>query len=153
MANTAIWNAALSYATALSTELNALAAGSTAVAATAIDNTTNLMTDGFVSVSLPTLATGTGTPYLSVYLLPLNQDGTTYGDGTASGTVAPGAAYFVGNITWAPSRASGTQTGSVYIGQIPPTKFVLAVTNQIGNALAATGNIVAFAADKINLNG
>ncbi len=89
MSNLAKWNAALSYANALTTELNSLANGSVAVAATAIDNTTNLYTDGWVSVSLPTVATGTGAPGMSIYLLPLNDDGTTYGDGTASATVLP----------------------------------------------------------------
>ncbi len=154
MSNTAIWNAALSYTSALSTELNSLASGSVAVASTAIDNTTALNTDGWVSVSLPTVATGTGAPSLDVYLLPLNQDGTTYGDGTATGTVLPGGAYYVGSIAWTASLASGTQTGSLYIASgIPPTKFKLAVVNNIGNALAASGNVVAFASDKLNLNG
>ncbi len=154
MSNTAVWNAALTYANALTTELDSLAAGSCAVASAAYDNTTNLYTDGWVSCSLPTLATGTGAPSLDVYLLPLNQDGTTYGDGTASGTAAPGSAYYVGSITWQPSLASGTQVGSIQLPTgIPPTKFKLAVVNNIGNALAASGNIVAIAPDKLNLNG
>ena len=154
MSGTAIWNAALAYTNALTTELNSLAAGSCAVASTEYDNTTNLYTDAWVSCSLPTLATGTGAPSLDVYLLPLNQDGTTYGDGTASGTVAPGSAYYVGSITWAASLASGTQVGSIQLpAGIPPTKFKLAVVNNIGNALAASGNIVAIAPDKLNLNG
>ncbi len=153
MSNTAIWNAALSWSSAFGTEINSLAAGSCAVSSVVIDNTTNLYTDGWVSLSLGTLATGTGTPYVGVYLLPLNQDGTTYGDGTASGTVAPSVAYWVDNLTFAASLASGTRVGSGYIGQIPPTKFVLAVVNQMGNAFAASGNTISFASDKLNLNG
>ena len=156
MTATVIWNAALSYAAQFNAgaDLNSLAAGSCAVSSTVYDNTTNLYTDAWVSCSLPTLATGTGAPSLAVYLLPLNQDGTTYGDGTASGTTAPSAAYYVGSITWEPSLASATQVGSIQISTgIPPTKFKLAVVNNIGNALAASGNVVAIAPDKLNLNG
>ena len=154
MSNTAIWNASLTYAAALTTELNSLAAGSCAVAAADYDNTTNLYTDGWVSVALPTLATGAGAPSLDLYLLPLNQDATTYGDGTVSGTVSPSGAYYVGSITWQPSLASGTQVGSIQLPNgLPPTKFKLAVVNNIGNALAASGNVVTLAPDKLNLNG
>jgi len=154
MSNTAVWDAALSYTAALTTELDSLAAGSCAVASTAIDNTTALDTDAWISCSLPTVPTGTGSPRLDIYLLPLNEDGTTYGDGTVSGAVAPSAAYYVGSITWDASLASGTQVGSIQIGAgIPPTKFKLAVVNNLGNALAASGNTVSFAPDKINLNG
>ena len=154
MSNLAIWNAALAYTSQLTTELNSLAAGSCAVQSAEYDNTTNLYTDGWVSCELPTLATGAGAPSLDVYLLPLNQDGTTYGDGTASGTAAPSAAYYVGSMTWQPSLASATQVGSFQLPSgIPPTKFKLAVVNNIGNALAASGNIVALAPDKLNLNG
>lgn len=154
MANTAIWNAALSYSTALSTELNSLASGSFALASTATDNTTALDTDGWISVKLPSASTGTGSPTLDVYLLPLNGDGTTYGDGTASGTSAPSAAYYIGSITFLQSLSSVTLTGSIKIPtDIPPTTFKLGVVNNTGNALAASGNLVYFASDKLNLNG
>lgn len=152
----AIWYAALTYAAQFNAgaDLNSLASGSCAVSSTVYDNTTNLYTDAWVSCSLPTLATGAGAPSLDVYLLPLNQDGTTYGDGAASGTVAPSAAYYVGSITWAPSLPSGTQVGSIQLPTgMPPTKFKLAVVNNIGNALAASGNTVALAPDTLNLNG
>ncbi|MDE1988994.1 MAG: hypothetical protein KGI82_00870, partial [Betaproteobacteria bacterium] len=118
MSNTAIWDVALSYTAQFGTsgaDLDSLAAGSCAVSSTIYDNTASLYTDAWVSCSLPTLATGTGAPSLDVYLLPLNQDGTTYGDGTASGTVAPSGAYYVGSITWAASLASGTRVGSIQL--------------------------------------
>ena len=95
-----------------------------------------------------------GTPSLAFYLLPLNQDGTTYGDGTVSGTVLPGPGYYIASITWAPSLAAAVQTGQVNIpAGIPPNKFKLAVVNNIGNALAASGNTIAIATDALNLNG
>ena len=156
MSGKAIWNAALTYAAQFNAgaDLNSLAAGSCAVSSTVYDNTANLYTDAWVSCSLPTIATGTGAPSLDLYLLPLNQDGTTYGDGTASGTVAPSVTYYVGSITWQPSLASGTQVGSIQLPTgMPPTKFKLAVVNNIGNALASSGNVVAIAPDNLNLNG
>lgn len=156
MSNTAIWNAALSYTAQFNAgaDLDSLAAGSCAVSSTVYNNTTTLYTDAWVSCSLPTLATGAGAPTLDIYILPLNQDGSTYGDGTVSGTVAPSAAYYVGSITWAASLASGTQVGSIQLPTgMPPTEFKLAVVNNIGNALAASGNVVALAPDKLNLNG
>ena len=156
MSNTAIWNAALSYTAQFNAgaDLDSLAAGSCAVSSTVYDNTTTLYTDAWVSCSLPTLATGAGAPTLDIYILPLNQDGSTYGDGTVSGTVAPSAAYYVGSITWAASLASGTQVGSIQLPTgMPPTEFKLAVVNNIGNALAASGNVFAIAPDKLNLNG
>ena len=154
MSGTLIWNSALSWNSAFGTEINSLAAGSTAVSSVVIDNTTNLFTDGWVSCSLGTLATGTGAPSLDFYLLPLNQDGTTYGDGTVSGTTVPSGAYYVGSITWNASLASGTRVGAIKLSPIiPPTKFVLAVVNNAGNALAASGNVIDYALDKFNLNG
>jgi hypothetical protein len=153
MTNTAIWNAALSYSTAMSTELNALASGSFALAASIIDNTTVLNTDGWVSINFPSASTGTGTPSIAIYLLALNGDGTTYGDGTVSGTSIPASGY-VGTILLKPSQSSVTLTGSLKIfTDLPPTKFKLGIVNQTGNPLAATGNLVYFASDKFNLNG
>ncbi len=159
MANTAIWAGPLgtspySWASAFGTEINSLAAGSVAVSSVIIDNTSNLFTDGWISASLGSVATGTGSPSLDFYLLPLNQDGTTYGDGTVSGTVLPGGGYYIGSITWAASLAAAVQTGQFKISaEIPPNKFKLAVVNNIGNALAASANTISFASDKFNLNG
>ena len=159
MSNVATWLNPLgtspsSWTAAFGTEINSLAAGSVAVSSVIISNTTNLYTDAWISVALGAVATGTGAPNLAFYVLPLNQDGTTYGDGTVSGTVLPGAGYSVGAITWAPSLASAAQTGQMKIGiEIPPNSFKLAVVNNIGNALAASGNTIAIATDAINLNG
>lgn len=154
MSSTAIWNAALSYASAFGTEINSLASGDFGLSSVIVDNSTNLYTDGWISAALGAVATGAGSPSLDFYLLPLNQDGSTYGDGTPSGTTAPGPGYYIGSITWPASVASAAQTGSMKIPSIlPPTKFKLGVVNNIGNALAASGNTISFASDKFNLNG
>ncbi|MDD2878708.1 MAG: hypothetical protein PHZ23_15935 [Acidiphilium sp.] len=145
------WAAALSYTAAFGTEINSLAAGSTAIGSVIIDNTTTLATDGYISWSL-SAATTAGTSYLSFYLLPLNEDGTTYGDNTATGTATPDSQYYVGNAPVQPP-ASGNVVGSIYIGNIPATKFKLAVYNGTGNAFGATAGTISFASNDINLNG
>ena len=159
MSNIAIWESALgtspaNWQAAFGTEINSLAAGSVAVSSVILSNTTNLLTDAWISLALGSVATGTGTPNLAFYLLPLNQDGTTYGDGTVSGTVLPGAQYYIGSVDWAASLAAAVQTGSFKVSmEMPPTNFKLAVVNNIGNALAASGNTIALAFNALNLNG
>ena len=159
MSNVATWLNPLgtspsSWTAAFGTEINSLAAGSVAVSSVILSNTTNLYTDAWISLALGAVATGAGSPNLAFYLLPLNQDGTTYGDGTVSGTVAPGSGYYIGSIAWAPSLASAVQTGQMKVGiELPPNNFKLAVVNNIGNALAASGNVIAIATDTLNLNG
>lgn len=159
MSNIAIYDAPLgtspaAWASAFGTEINSLAAGSVAVSSVIIDNTTNLFPFLWISCALGAVATGTGSPNLAFYLLPLNQDGTTYGDGTVSGTVLPGGGYYIGSITWAASLASAAQTGQLQVSpDIPPNKFKLAVVNNIGNALNASGNTISIATDAMNLNG
>ena len=159
MTDIAVWSAPLgtspaNWQAAFGTEVNSLAAGSGALSSIILDNTTNLFTDGWISVALGAVATGTGAPSLDFYLLPLNQDGTTYGDGTVSGTVLPGSAYYICSITWAPSLASAAQTGQVKIPtELPPNKFKPFVVNNIGNALAASGNTISIAFNALNLNG
>jgi hypothetical protein len=152
MANTpALWNAITSYSAAFGTEINSLAAGSTAISTVVISNTTNLNTDGWISWSISGTATA-GTSYLTFYLLPLNEDGTTYGDNIASGTATPDAQYSVGTAQVQPP-ASGNIVGSLYIGSIPPTSFKLAVYNGTGNAFASSGSAISFASNAINLAG
>lgn len=155
----AIWSQPLgtapsAWAAAFGTEINSLAAGNFALSSVIIDNTTNLFTDGWISAALGAVATGTGAPTLDFYLFPLNQDGTTYGDGTPSGSALPGSGYYVGSISWAPSLASAAQTGQMKLPTLlPPNKFKLGVVNNLGNALAASGNTISFASDQFNLNG
>jgi hypothetical protein len=151
----ATWNAALSYSSAFGTEINSLAAGNTAIGSVVINNATvgatTPATDGWISWSINGTATA-GTSYLTFYLLPLNEDGSTYGDNIASGTATPDTQYVVGTAQVQPP-ASGNIVGSLYIGSIPPTSFKLAVTNSTGNAFASSGNSIQFASNAINLAG
>lgn len=122
-----------------STLFNALANGNALISDLSITNGTAL--DIFADVSW--VAGGTATTaapsYLGFYLYPLNQDGTTYGDGRFGSTAAgpPPGNYFIGSIGFA-AAASTTISGVVRGIVIPPGTFSFLVYNQSGAALAST---------------
>lgn len=158
MSDTLIWDAPLGTApatwqAAFGTEINSLASGSYALSSVIIDNTSGLLTDGTISLALGSVAPSAAAASLAFFIQPLNQDGSTYGDGIASGTVLPVSGY-VGSLSWPTSATAAAQTGSFKVGiEIPPTKFKLGVVNQLGSALAASGNTISLALNKLNLNG
>ena len=147
----------LTYASAgfTAANFNSLASGSCVVASTATANQTNLDLWYQVSFALTVGGTTTAISYLALYWLPLNQDGTTYGDGTTSGTVAPAQTYWVGNAT----VRSGLTSGSVVTGTfpaitVPPTAGVWVIVNNLGVALSATAAASVQMIDfNVNLNG
>jgi hypothetical protein len=151
MTDNAKWAGVLTWASAFGSEINSLASGSTAISSVVLSNTTALATDGYISFSLAATTTA-GTSYLTFFLLPLNEDGTTYGDNIASGTATPDAQYACGTAQVQPP-ASGNVTGTIYIGNIPATSFKLAIYNGTGNAFGATAGTISFASNFINLNG
>ena len=158
MSNTLIWDVALGTApatwqAAFGTEIDSLASGSYALSSVIIDNTSGLLTDGWLSLALGSVAPSAAGANLAFYMQCLNQDGTTYGDGIASGTVLPVSGY-IGSLSWPTSSTAAAQTGFMRISpEIPPTKFKLGVVNNLGSALAASGNTIASAFNKLNLNG
>ncbi len=158
MSGTAIWDVALGTApanwqAAFGTEINSLASGSYALSSIIIDNTSGLLTDGWLSVALGSVAPSAAGASLAFYLQALNQDGTTYGDGVASGTVLPVSGY-IGSMTWPTSSTASVLTQSLKLQiEIPPTKFKLGVANSLGSALAASANVISIALNAINLNG
>jgi hypothetical protein len=148
MANTSAWIAGngvgLTWTASGFTlaNFNSLAYGSCVVAATAINNTTAL--DLYADVSFVLTVGGTTTSgYIALYVMPLNQDGTTYGDGTVTGATPPNGTYQVG----AAGTRTGITTGNPITGMIrgvllPPGNFLFSVANQSGIALSATANAV-----------
>lgn len=92
-----------------------------------------------VSVSIPSITT-TGTPYLGIYFFPLNQDGSTYGDGQfTAGTGAaaiPGANYWKASIYFPVGTqvCVGSATGIV----IPPGTGLFLFQNKLGVATSAS---------------
>lgn len=143
---TAAWIAGngqgLTYGTAGFTAscFNSLATGSGCVGSQ-IDNSTALDLYSDFSFVVTVGGTTTAGSYFGLYLLPLNQDGTTFGDGTASGSTAPQGSYLVGTVLVKSGVTTGnTVTGTVRGVLLPPGKFELAFWNQTGismNAAAA----------------
>lgn len=134
---------------------NSLANGSFVLAASAVAQSSNL--DDYLDLSFSLVVGGTTTAasFLSLYLLPLNQDGTTYGDATATGSTPPGASYWMTNAF----PAVGITSGNAIVGSFPrvfigdlASDFKLGIVNNLGVALNAS----AAAAVKyltINTNG
>lgn len=126
-------------------DFNSLAVGSCAVMPTtaAIDNTVNL--DDLLTVSFVFTVGGT-TPtggYFSLYLLPLNQDGTTYGDGTTTGSAVPGINYYVCNAYVKVGVTSGNTVTGTFLPSVPldRVKFILGIGNNciaLNSSAAAT---------------
>ena len=149
MANTTKWNVNAAYASAgfTATNFNSLANGSTVIATSAQANATNLYLYGDVSFVLTVGGTTTATSFLSLYILPLNQDGSTYGDGAATGATPPVSTYMVASLGVKSGVTSGSTITGTFRGVVlPPVNFVFAVGNNLGVALnssaAATVSVI-----------
>lgn len=137
---------------------NSLANGSCVVGSTAVANGTNLDLYGRVAVSIKHSATSVAGGNLLIYLLPLNGDGTTYGDGTPSGAAqatVPGPGYYKGVISTRPGIAAGTAlTGTSERFMLPEVDFKLVLVNNMGAALGSAAAVsVWFKSSTENLNG
>jgi hypothetical protein len=136
----------LTWATAgFSTELNSLASGNAVMAASALDNSSNLDLFFDLSISLGSVTSGANAPYIGIYLYPLNQDGTSYGDGKFGSAAAgpPAATYFVGTII-VPASTTAVMTGMIQGIPMPPASFKLVLYNGAGVAMAASSNTVKY---------
>jgi hypothetical protein len=133
------WAAAEAIQTALTTELNALADGSFGAASAAIDNTTGTRYDMIgLEVNLASLSPAAG-GYVDVWA-EYSLDGTNYAD--------HGKALQVGALlaTFQLDTAAATaQRLPVAVARILPLKFKLALRNNAGVALGATGNTLKYA--------
>jgi hypothetical protein len=137
-------------------DFNSLANASVAVMPTTanIDNTTNLDDYIDVSFSFANGATTTvATSFFALFLLPLNQDGTTYGDGATTGSTQPGVSYWVTNAnTRSGITSGGTLVGTFPTVWLPRKRFILAIANMTGGALNASA-AAAVQYNTTNLNG
>jgi len=146
----------LTYGTAgfTAANFNSLATGSVVLAASAISNVAPLDIYADVSFSLVVGATTTTVSYLALYIMPLNADGTTYGDGTGSGTTAPTATYLASTA----QVVSGVTTGNAIQGTfrgviLPPGSFKFAIVSQLGITLnSAAAAVVDYRTYNENLN-
>jgi hypothetical protein len=134
----------LTYTTAgFGAEVNSLATGNTVMAGTQLDNSANLDVFCDVSVSLGSVTPSVTGPFVGIYLFPLNEDGTTYGNGQFS-TVAvaaqPSSPYYAGTISL--TTSAGVLTGVIRGIIMPPDKFKFGIYNATGVSLAASANTI-----------
>lgn len=136
-------------------DFNSRADGSVVVAATALDNDSGLDLDIEVSFTFEVGGTTTATSYFGLYILPLNQDATTYGDGAATGTTIPASSYWVTSSGVKSGVTSGNAvTGTFPRVPLPAADFKLAIVNKMGAALDATAAAtVKYRTVNRNLNG
>lgn len=142
MANLAKWGTVESWQSTLTTPLNSLTTGSTTTLSSAIANSSDLYQYMDISLVLGSI-NPTGSPYLEVHLLGLTGDGTNYADVTAGSllttlrvTTGSTAKYAFANGLWLPFH-----------------DFKLAVINQTGQTLNASGNTLYTSRSYTNLNG
>lgn len=157
MANTTRWilNTAFTSVTFTAGDLNSLASGGGALSTAAIANGTALDLYADVSFAVTVGGTTTATSYMSLYLLPLNQDGSTYGDGYASSTsVVPTTSYLAASCTVKSGVTSGSTITGMFRGIVlPPGDFKFAISNNLGVALNATAALtVKYRSYNENLN-
>ena len=135
------WLAPEVIATALSTELNALANGSFSNASAAIANETDLFQFINLELALSSLTPVAG-QMVAVYLLP-TLDGTNYADG--GGAVALPNENLIATISL--STSTGAKRRVVNNILIPPLGFKLVVGNLAitsGVAFGATGSTLKY---------
>ena len=128
------WTAAFTAST-----LNSITNGNAILSDAALDNTSNL--DTYAAVGIQFGAVTTVAPnFIGVYLYPLNQDGSTYGDARFGSSAAgpPASNYFVGNIV-VPIATTTAFEGTLFDIKIPPLKFKFVMYNQSGVTLAGSG--------------
>lgn len=136
------------FASLMTTELNTLVTGNAVLGSTSIANATNLDLEIEFSWTSGGSIVTTGSPFVAVYLYPLNGDGSTYGDGRF-GTAAAGpppSNYYAG-FCGLPA-ATGTMTGTFgipFIGTrflLPNGTFKPVFYSSTGVTLSASGNIL-----------
>lgn len=139
-------------------DFNSLTSGSSVVATTALQNGSPLDLQIDVSFVFTVGGTTTALSLLHCYLLPLNQDGSTYGEGLSTGAnsgVLPAIGYHVGQV--APKvgvTSTNTITGMFREITLPPGDFRLAIGSGLIIALhSAAAAAVQMRAYVRNLNG
>ncbi len=120
-------------------DINSIVNGNAIMSSTNCDNSSNLDIFADVSVALGSITSGAGA-YLGLYLYPLNQDGSAYGDGRFGSSAAgpPPSQYFVGQIGLVAS-VTQAQNGIVRGIIMPPGQFKFVIYNQSGATLAGSG--------------
>ena len=124
-------------ASALTTELNALAAAASCAPGPAQDNTTLLDLFDDLELTVDFVSAPAAGGYVSVFLLP-SVDGTNYADGSA--TVAPQGALLVCAMEVRADTAA--QRLCFQNVAIPPGLFKYMITDNTSQAFPASGSIL-----------
>lgn len=150
MTNLLLYTAPGAWAEIMSTELNSLAQGSFALSATAISQTS-----GYPYEDLSVILSGTTVVggYIGIYVLPVDETGAVYGDGTASGTTLPSPNYLWRTYVWSAALSSTTISAQIPRLLRPSRGYKYGLSNFTGNALAASGSTVYRSEYTDNLNG
>lgn len=140
-------------------DLTSLANGDSVLSsASAVANGTNLdmFADASVEITI-TSATPTAGAYIGLWIAPLNEDGSTYGDGHL--TAGTGLAYVpvwpMASSCQIQSAAATTKMVAYFQGIIlPPVNFNWVILNETGLAFSATAanNVAKFITYNVNLN-
>lgn len=135
--------AGLSWASLMTTELNSIANGNAILGGTSVANGTAM--DIFCDFSIVLASAAFVAPnYIGIYLYPLNDDGSSYGDGRFSSSAAgpPPSNYLIGSIVIV--AATQAQTGTLLRAVMPPGTWKPVIHNGGGVALAASGNTLKY---------
>jgi len=128
--------------TTLEAALQSLATGSTATSE-AIDNSGGLYPELELSLILASFTPSATFPYLEVHVLPITEDGTNYADVTPS--------------TYKTTLQMATGASAKYLTTarlaVPASNFKIAIVNQSGATLAASGHGAKYSLSTLNLNG
>jgi hypothetical protein len=135
---------AVSWTACFGSEVNSCASGSSVLSSSVLTNTAgDMFADvSFALGSMTTLAPNT----LSLFLYPLNQDGSTYGDSqltTSPQAKTPSATLFAGQFS-SPIVTTTPLTGFITRIILPTIgeSFCFAIQNNLGNAIAASANTI-----------
>lgn len=139
-------------------DTNSLANGSFAIATNGtpqIDFSTNMDLLAEISGILTMGGTTVAGAYMAFYLLPLNQDASTYADGQAAGATLPAGSYLVTTVGIKVGVTSGsTITFTTPRFLLPRGTAKFAIANQTGAALnAASAPTISYRTTNFNLNG
>lgn len=150
---TTIWVAGTlwaSWTAVFSTEANSVVSGNAVLSSVAIDNSSAGDTYFDVSCAISSFTSGT-LPVLGLYYYPLNQDGTSYGDGRFGTSAAgpPPGSYLIGQCGLVASVTQAQEGAFLPCLSIspkmllPPWKGKLVLYNGAGGTLGSTVTIKA----------
>jgi hypothetical protein len=120
-----------------------VASGNAVLCSVSVTNGTALDIFADFSVNLASVTTPAGALWIGVYIYPLNEDGSTYGDGLFGSAAAgpPDASYLGCSIKVTPSVTAAI-VGMCRAVVLPPGTFKVVFYNAAGIATASSGNTV-----------